>query len=289
MSNQIQKVFEQNEGIFRLAPVFVPRLFSQPGHRLKLHPDDYFALGTKRGAIKERWFSSVITANNGPLAAPDEGMSYVAPTDDPADKFSLKDAVQELGAKAVVIACNTATGMAVDGLREQYPELPIIGVEPAVKPAAEQYPGGRILVMATPMCLAGERFRELHARFSGDAEIIPVPCGGLMEFVERGELDGPVLRAYLREKLEPWLERPVDAVVLGCTHYPFLRKSIDSVLGGRAAILDGNAGITAQLHRRLREQGLLNPSQTEGTVTFYNSLEDPDILERSRILLHLPE
>lgn len=202
---------------------------------------------------------------------------------------TVMEKVLELGAKAVVIACNTATGMAVDGLREQYPELPIIGVEPAVKPAAEQYPGGRILVMATPMCLAGERFRELHARFSGDAEIIPVPCGGLMEFVERGELDGPVLRDYLREKLEPWLERPVDAVVLGCTHYPFLRKSIDSVLGGRAAILDGNAGITAQLHRRLREQGLLNPSQTEGTVTFYNSLEDPDILERSRILLDLPE
>ena len=101
LEKKIRQAYEQGEGILRLAPVFVPRLFSQPGHRLKLHPDDYFALGTRRGAIKERWFSSVIAANNGPLAAPDEGMSYVAPTDDPVDKFTLRDAVAELGAEAI--------------------------------------------------------------------------------------------------------------------------------------------------------------------------------------------
>ena len=101
LEKKIRRAYEQGEGILRLAPVFVPRPFSQPGHRLKLHPDDYFALGTRRGAIKERWFSSVIAANNGPLAAPDEGMSYVAPTDDPADRFTLRDAVEELGAQAI--------------------------------------------------------------------------------------------------------------------------------------------------------------------------------------------
>lgn len=101
LEKKIRQAYEQGEGILRLAPVFVPRPFSQPGHRLKLHPDDYFALGTRRGAIKERWFSSVIAANNGPLAAPDEGMSYVAPTDDPADRFTLRDAVEELGAQAI--------------------------------------------------------------------------------------------------------------------------------------------------------------------------------------------
>lgn len=101
MGMTIRETYERYEGIFSLAPVFVPRLFSQPGHRLKLHPDDYFALGTARGAIKERWLSSVIRANNGPLAAPDEGLSYVAPTNNPADKFLLKDAVDELGAEAV--------------------------------------------------------------------------------------------------------------------------------------------------------------------------------------------
>ena len=101
MADQILNTFHQGKGIFRLAPVFVPRLFSQPGHRLKLHPDDYFALGTQRGAIKERWFSSVITANNGPLAAPDEGLSYIVPSDHPENKFLLKDAVASLGERAI--------------------------------------------------------------------------------------------------------------------------------------------------------------------------------------------
>lgn len=97
----IRQSYERTEGIFRLAPVFVPRLFSQPGHRLKLHPDDYFAMGTKRGAIKERWFSSVITANNGPMAAEDEGLSYVVPEGYEQNRFTLQDAVAELGADAI--------------------------------------------------------------------------------------------------------------------------------------------------------------------------------------------
>ena len=93
----IERAFEQGKGIFRLAPVFVPRRFSVPGFRLRLHPDDYFALGTARGAIKERWLASVIPAMNGPLAPDDEGMSYVAPSGDAKDKFTLKEAVDELG------------------------------------------------------------------------------------------------------------------------------------------------------------------------------------------------
>ena len=97
-SKLIREVYAKNCGILKLIPVFVPRLFSSPGRRLRLHPDDYFALGTERGAIKERWFSSVITANNGPLAAPDEGLSYVSYGVTGAEKFSLKDAVSEMGA-----------------------------------------------------------------------------------------------------------------------------------------------------------------------------------------------
>ncbi|MEI6914063.1 MAG: hypothetical protein WCL39_02920 [Armatimonadota bacterium] len=100
-STKIKDAFLTGEGVFRLSPVFVPRRFGSPGKRLRLHPDDYFALGTARGAIKERWFSSVIQCMNGPLAAPDEGLSYVAPTDNPTDRFTLKDAVDELGAELV--------------------------------------------------------------------------------------------------------------------------------------------------------------------------------------------
>ena len=97
----IRKAFEKGEGILRLAPNFVPRRFSEAGRRLRLHPDDYYALGTIRGSIKERWFASVIPAMNGPLAPPDEGMSYVAPTDNVEDRFLFKDAVHELGAEII--------------------------------------------------------------------------------------------------------------------------------------------------------------------------------------------
>lgn len=101
MKTVIQDTYNKNGGIFKLIPVFVPRQFSSPGRRLRLHPDDYFALGTERGAIKERWFASVITANNGPLAADDEGLSYVSCGETPKEKFSLKDAVEELGAALI--------------------------------------------------------------------------------------------------------------------------------------------------------------------------------------------
>lgn len=101
MGTRIRETFERNEGILRLAPVFVPRRFSSAGRRLKLHPDDYYALGTARGSIKERWFSSVIQAMNGPLAPKDEGMSYVDPTGNKEDRFLFHDAVAELGSTII--------------------------------------------------------------------------------------------------------------------------------------------------------------------------------------------
>jgi len=200
----------------------------------------------------------------------------------------VMDRVLALGAKAVVIACNTATGEAVEMLRARHPDVPIIGVEPAVKPAAEQFPGGRILVLATPQCLRSRRFLALQRRFSRQAEITAVPCGGLMEFVERGELDSEALHAYLRDKLAPWAHTAVDAAVLGCTHYPFLHRALRRALGEGVTIIDGNAGIAAQLQRRLAALSLQNPSTETGRVTFYNSLDDPAILRRSEMLLELP-
>ena len=102
IAKKIHDTQDKRQGILRIIPVFVPRRFSAPGRRLRLHPDDYFALGTNRGAIKERWFSSVITCMNGPLAPADEGLSYVLPADgDPSGKFTLRDAQQELGAELV--------------------------------------------------------------------------------------------------------------------------------------------------------------------------------------------
>lgn len=193
------------------------------------------------------------------------------------------------GIKALVIACNTATSAAAETLRREFPELPVIGTEPALKPAVERHPGGRILVMATAMTLAEKKFEDLRAHFCQEAEILPVPCSGLMEFVERGELSGPALDRYLRDKLTPYLSIPIAAIVLGCTHYPFLTDAIRTVVGPEPELLDGSHGIAVQLQRRLSQSGLLSGRGESGHVTFLNSLDEPELLARCEMLLYLPQ
>ena len=170
-------------------------------------------------------------------------------------------------------------------MREQYPELPVIGTEPALKPAVEQFPGGRILVMATAMTIQQEKFRALKRQYDAQAQILPVPCVGLMEYVERGELRGKAVMEYLAQKLDPYLQQPVDAIVLGCTHYPFLTGAIRTVVGPGPEILDGSHGVALQLQRRLRQMGTLREADLPGHVAFQNSLDEPEILARSRMLL----
>ena len=181
----------------------------------------------------------------------------------------------QAGAKALVVACNTATS--------------VIGTEPALKPAVEKYPGGRILVMATPMTIRQEKFQALKAQYDDQAEIIGLACGGLMEFVERGELRGEALDAYLFDKLGPYLKVPVDAIVLGCTHYPFLTGAIRRIVGRGPEILDGSHGVAMQLGRRLAAAGMLRTQGGAGTVEFRNSLDEPEILALSRTLLQYRE
>jgi glutamate racemase len=193
------------------------------------------------------------------------------------------------GAKALVIACNTATSAAIALLRETYPGIPVIGTEPAVKPAVERHPGGRILVMATATTLKEQKFQALREQYGSEAEIIPVPCSGLMEFVEQGVLRGPEVERYLFDKLDPYMMVPVDAVVLGCTHYPFLTGAIRRVVGRSPEILDGSLGVAQQLERQLAERGLLETRQTPGSVEFENSLDGPEILELSRRLFEYKE
>lgn len=193
------------------------------------------------------------------------------------------------GVKAVVIACNTATGAAAKTLRTLYPELPIIGIEPAVKPAVLHHPGGRVVVMATPRALKEEKLLRLIAQYENQAEIFRLPCGGLMEFVERGELDGDRLNRYLHQRFDPLIDRPVNAVVLGCTHYPFVKKAIRKVAGPQAEIFDGSSGTVRELGRRLKEAGLLSNRDETGWVRFENSSPDLSYITRSETLFHLPE
>ena len=143
--------------------------------------------------------------------------------------------------------------------------------------------------MATPRALQEEKLLRLLAQFDDKAEVFRLPCGGLMEFVERGELDGNRLNRYLHQRFDPLFDRPVDAVVLGCTHYPFLKKAIAKVAGPQAEIIDGNAGTVRELKRRLQCENLLSDSDQPGQVIFQNSSPDPAYIARSEMLFHLPE
>ena len=191
----------------------------------------------------------------------------------------------EQGVKALVVACNTATSAAIQTLRERYQDMPVIGIEPALKPAVLSGGHPRVLVMATPMTLREEKFLQLMNRFQERAEILPLPCPGLVEFVERGELSGDRLLQFLTELFAAHRSEPVDCVVLGCTHYPFVRDAIQQVLGCHVKIFDGGAGTARETHRRLEECGLLNPQTGKGTVSLQNSLADPALEALTRRLL----
>lgn len=188
--------------------------------------------------------------------------------------------------KALVLACNTATAAAVEDLRARWPELIVIGIEPALKVAADHFPGGRVGVMATQVTLGEERFGTLVHRFDGRCAVERIPAPGLVEAIERGEADSPQTEALLRKVLTPYVGR-LDALVLGCTHYPFAARAITRVLGPQVTLLDGGAGTARETRRRLEEAGLR--AQGPGGVTFTNSLGTPEILAQCRRLLESPE
>ena len=185
--------------------------------------------------------------------------------------FSVYEKLKAEGIKAFVIACNTATSVAVASLREKYPEDIIIGVEPALKPAVNCRENPTVAVLATPLTLKEEKFAHVLEKFGVDARVIPFACPGLVEFVERGEVSGENLHAFLEELLSPLKEEKLDAVVLGCTHYPLVKEEISSVLGENVQIFDGSVGTALNTRRRLEENGLLSDSDDKGSVIFVES------------------
>ncbi len=202
--------------------------------------------------------------------------------------LTLSDAeyLMKQNVKALVVACNTATSAAIHILREKYQkEIPVIGIEPALKPAVSVRKNPRVLVMATPMTLREKKFYDLMQKFQNQAEIISLPCPGLVEFVERGELSGEALEQYLQNLFAPHLTKKVDAVVLGCTHYPLVRETIQKVLGSNVAVFDGGAGTARETLHKLKEYGLVTNSIHPGTVQFYNSTGDEAMIRLSRYLL----
>ena len=178
----------------------------------------------------------------------------------------------EDGAKAVVLACNTATSAAASYLREKYGDVPIIGMEPALKPAAKAGDHPRVLVMATPLTIREDKLHALAERLAGEADFVLIPCHGLVESVERGKVEGDEVKELVAGILRPHLDG-ADSIVLGCTHYAHLRGVIEEVAGG-AAIFDGAEGTARETKRRLEETGIAKRCG-KGSLTLKNSSPDP--------------
>ncbi|MFZ3172111.1 MAG: glutamate racemase [Carboxydocellales bacterium] len=213
---------------------------------------------------------------------------------DEVQQLSLRavDFLCDQGIKALVVACNTATSVAIKKLREKL-NIPVIGMEPAVKPAVELGSEGKIVVMATPLTLSLQKFNILLHRFGDQAEIIPLPCPGLVELIESGHTSGKVITNYLSELFAEVKGDNLSSVVLGCTHYIFIRSEVARILRPGVEIIDGNCGTVKYLHRILAEQGLLRGNRAEGSagsvsdadIRFYTSGEEGKVLPLCRKLL----
>ncbi len=212
--------------------------------------------------------------------------------------FTLVEQFRKRGAKAVVVACNTATSAAVRSLRVAYPDYTIVGIEPALKPAvlchrpeclgiettapaeggqSSADPNRTILVMATPMTIRNEKFHNLMDRYADQAHILPLPCPGLMEFVERGETEGQALCDFINRLFTPFDKKKINAIVLGCTHYPFVAHAIRQVMGEEVALYEGGPGTARETKRRLSEQTLLNMQDKKGTLQIENTLSEEKV------------
>ena len=156
------------------------------------------------------------------------------------------------GVRAIVLACNTASGTALSYLREKFPDVPFVGMEPAVKPATAHTRSGVIGVIATPSTFDADRFANLVERYGGDVTVLSQTCPGLVEAVESGQLDTPETEALLRACLEPLIEAGIDQLVLGCTHYPFLRPAIERLVGEDVSVIDPAPAVARQTRRVVR-------------------------------------
>lgn len=173
--------------------------------------------------------------------------------------------------KAIVIACNTATVAAAKILRQGYPDLPIIGMEPAVKPAVAASRCGTIGVLATVGTLKSAQFAGLLDKFARSVKVVTQPAPGLVECVEAGKLTAPATRKLVASFVEPLLAAGADTIVLGCTHYPFLRPLIQEIAGPNISLIDTGSAVARQVETRLREANLLRQGPQDATEIFYTS------------------
>ncbi|OFA06362.1 glutamate racemase [Duganella sp. HH101] len=176
----------------------------------------------------------------------------------------------ERGIKALVVACNTATVAAIKAVRARYPDLPVVGVEPGLKPAAAATRSGKVGVLATARTLKGDKFLQLREQISAatQAEFLLQPCIGLVDQIELGDLETPAIAALLEQYVAPLLDQGADTLVLGCTHYPFVQTGIERVLRAHGrqdvTLIDTGDAVARQLGRLLDGAGLLHPAPEAG-------------------------
>ncbi|HPR35809.1 MAG: glutamate racemase [Anaerolineaceae bacterium] len=183
------------------------------------------------------------------------------------------------GAKLIVIACNTASAAALKHLRALYPEFPFVGMEPAVKPAAEQTLSGKVGVLATPSTFQGELYASVVERFAKDVQIYEATCPGLVKQIERGYLNTYLTRGILQRALQPMLAEGVDTLVMGCTHFPFVIPLIQQIAGENVRVIDPAPAIARQTERVLIQQYLTRSSSAE-PAHYYLTSGDPTRFSR---------
>jgi glutamate racemase len=191
----------------------------------------------------------------------------------------------ERDARIIVVACNTASAAALTHLRETFPDVPFVGMEPAVKPAAEHTQTGKVGVLATPATFQGALYTSVVERFANGVELFQNTCSGLVQEIERGNLDGTETRRILEDALDPMLENNIDTVVLGCTHYPFVIPLIQQIVGENVRVIDPAPAVAKQIQRVLEAKGLKNESEARGDLSFYTSGDPTELKSLLSLLL----
>ena len=195
----------------------------------------------------------------------------------------------EQGSKLIVVACNAASAAALYHLRETFPTVPFVGMEPAVKPAAEQTQSGVVGVLATPATFQGELYASVLERFASGVTVMQDTCPGLVSQIEKGELDSPATRTILENALKPMLAHGIDRVVMGCTHYPFVIPLIEAIVGPQVKVIDPAPAVARQVGRVLAARGLQTAQTKPGQVRYLTSGNPEKLAELLPRLLGVQE
>ena len=190
-------------------------------------------------------------------------------------------------AKIIVVACNTASAAALTYLRQTFPDVQFVGMEPAVKPAAEKTQTGKVGVLATPATFQGALYASVVERFANGVELFQNTCSGLVQQIEVGNLDGAETRKILEDALHPMLEKNIDTVVLGCTHYPFVIPLIEKIVGEKVRVIDPAPAVAKQVNRLLEAGGMMNQDKQDGKIRFITSGEADSAKSIIKVLLEV--